>query len=475
MNRVSNFLSNILKACIGIMIVVLTISSISFIENIQFHEFSNKLFLFLGVSIGAGVFIIYSKIRHKTKILLLLILAFILRIFWVVSVNTMPVSDFLNMYESASYLVQGNLDAFSGYNYLARFPHLVPMTLYMSLIIKLFPIYNIVVMKIINIVLGVLSIYLLYKLSDIFIKSEKNKLYILLLGGIFPAFISYSSVLCTENLAIPLYLITLIVFYKATQNKNSKIFFGAGVLLSISNLFRGVGIVFIIAIIIYIFMCEEDNKFKNTFYVLFGYILLAVLVSGALINFNVIKRPLWIGMENSNLTLLLKGTNVNSGGKWSVEDAEFVDKYLKSENFEKICINKILGRLEEMSFGELILFWSKKILSQWCIGDFSGTYWAFAGTNTPFLPFLPHTFQIIYILILAISIFSLFSKKNNLLIHLLLLGFGLLFMIIETQPRYSYVISWAILILAVEGIEELGVLLKKGKKNDKGNKIINLQ
>ena len=46
-------------------------------------------------------------------------------------------------------------------------------------------------------------------------------------------------------------------------------------------------------------------------------------------------------------------------------------------------------------------------------------------------------------------------------------------MIRETQPRYSYVISWAILILAVEGIEEISSLLKKGKKNDKGNKIIN--
>jgi len=473
MNKVSNFLSNILKMCIVIMIIVLTISSICFMKNIEFHELSIKLFFVFGVIALTGIFLINSKIRHKTKILLLLIFALILRIFWVVSVNTMPVSDFLNMYESASYLVQGNFDAFSDYNYLARFPHLVPMTLYMSLIIKLFPIYNIIVMKIINIVLGVLSIYLLYKLSDIFIKSEKNKLYILLLGGIFPAFVSYSSVLCTENLAIPLYLVTLIVFYKATISKNSKLFLGAGALLSLSNLFRGVGIVFIIAIIIYIFMCEEDNKFKNTFCIIFGYLLVTILVSGALINFNVIKRPLWQAMENSNLTLLLKGTNVNSDGKWSVEDAEFVDKYLKSENFEKICINKILGRLEEISFGELAFFWSKKILSQWCVGDFSGTYWAFAGTDTPFLPLLPHTFQVIYILILALSVFSLFNKKNNLLIHLLLFGFGLLFMIIETQPRYSYVISWAILILAVEGIEELSSLVKKGRKNAKGNKIIN--
>ena len=44
MNKVSNFLSNILKACIGIMIIVLTISSICFMKNIQFHELSIKLF-----------------------------------------------------------------------------------------------------------------------------------------------------------------------------------------------------------------------------------------------------------------------------------------------------------------------------------------------------------------------------------------------------------------------------------------------
>lgn len=467
MNKISEFLAGILKYCIGLLLIVFIISSIAFMPKLQLDNFSVSLTVALLVSITTGTFVIFSKIRHKVKIAILLAIAFILRVFWIMNVNTLPVSDFSNMYDSAKFLIEGNLDAFRDYNYLARFPHLVPMTLYMSLMIKLFPVYNLFAMKIVNIVLNVLTIYLVYRFSDFFIKSEKNRLFALLIGGVFPAFIAYSSVLCSENLALPLYLLTMITFYKATLKNDIKLYFIAGMLLSVSNLFRGVAAVFIIAFIIYIFMCVADNKFKNMFTLLGGYIVIVLAVNGILLTSGIVEKPLWDAAEPSSITLLLKGTNVNSGGRWSVEDAEFVEKYLRNDNFKKICINEILNRFESMSFIDMVAFYSTKAVSQWSIGDFAGTYWAFEGTNAPYGETLPTVFQIIYIIVLIFSVFSILSKRNNTLNYLLLFGTGLLFLIIETQPRYSYIISWILIVLATIGIEVICDFIQKGKLNVK--------
>ena len=313
------------------------------------------------------------------QILVLLLIALVLRLFWILSVNTLPMSDFGTMYESAKAFLAGDRDILKGYTYLARFPHLIPMTFYMMGIIKLFPLHNLFVMKLLNVLFGCISVYLIYKLSDKFIKSERNKLFVLLLGAVFPPLVTYTSVLCTENLAIPLYLITMIMFYKA-ENTNSdsiKYFIISGCFLAFSNLFRGVAIVFLIAFSIYLFLCTEKRKFTNVGSFLLGYIIVTVLVSGVLLKLDIIERPLWSGAEPSSATLLLKGTNFNSNGMWNLEDAKFVDEHLKSGNLTKLCFEKVKERISSKTPKELVSFYAKKFDAQWKAGDCSGTYWAY--------------------------------------------------------------------------------------------------
>ena len=266
------------------------------------------------------------------SLILLLITAIVLRIIWIFSVKTEPISDFASMLEAAKLISIGDFSRLKGHEYLSRFPHLIPMSFYMAGIVKIFPIHNLIVMKLINVFLSVISGYLLYKLSDNFIKSERNKLFVLLMSSLFPPFITYTSVLCTENLAIPLYIGTLIVFYKALNTKHEKqwkYFLISGVLLSFSDLFRGVAIVFLIAFLIYLLICTESHKLKNTVSLILGYTVITFSISLILMMGNIIERPLWQGMEPSSATLLLKGTNFESGGMWTVEDADFVEKHLK--------------------------------------------------------------------------------------------------------------------------------------------------
>ena len=60
------------------------------------------------------------------------------------------------------------------------------------------------------------------------------------------------------------------------------------------------------------------------------------------------------------------------------------------------------------------------------------------------------------------SIFKKVQSKESALIYTLFVGFGLLFMIIETQSRYSYIISWAFVLLAMQGVENMVNWLRGG-------------
>lgn len=468
MNKINEILINILKVTMIVAMGILAIVSIGFTYKLTGDSFSNQFFGLEILTLILGSVVIFSKIRHRYKITIILLVAMLLRVFWIFSVNTMPISDFNSMYEDAQILLSGDTSVLKGYEYLARFPHLIPMTFYMAGVINVFSANALLALKLLNIVFGIVSIYLLYKLADNFVESEREKLFVLLIGAIFPPFITYTSVLCTENIAIPLYLASLIMFYKAKKSSGSSYgkFIIAGIILALGNLFRGVAIVVLIAFTIYILICTDKKKFKNIGCILLGYAIVSLSISGILLKADLIERPLWQGAEPSTVTLLLKGTNFEHNGMWNIDDAEFIDKHLRDENLSELCLEKVKERLSSKSPLEIIVFYAKKFAAQWETGDCAGTYWAYTGANIPLNTTLPVTFQYIYVGILVLALIGQFKKddKNNALLNIILFGFGLLFIIIETQPRYSYIVSWIFIIFAVCGIEIIIRLFRKGKE-----------
>ena len=470
MSKISEVLINILKVVIAILLSMLFIRLIKIIRYYPTDNFLNK-FVFIGIiALICGSVCIFLKIKNGYKIAIILALALILRVFWVASINTLPISDFASMYEEAGEILSGDLSGLKDYQYLARFPHLIPMTLYISGIMKIFGSNTLVALKTLNIIFGLITVYLLYKLSDNFIENEKIKLFVALIGAIYPAFILYTSVICTENLAIPLYLLTLIIFFNAKKSEKRTVFFASGIVLAISNLFRGIGIVFLIAFLIYLLLCTLKNKYTSILCVICGYLVMTLIVSGILLGFNITQRPLWVGAEPSSATLLLKGTNFEHAGRWNIEDAEFVEEHLRDDNLVELCLDKVKERLSSKSPKEIFLFYKEKIIEQWIVGDCGGGFWAYTGASIEMNSFVVKQFQILHLIILFFSIIGLIRKGNNSLICIILFGFILLFMMIETQPRYSFVISFAFIILATTGIEYIFNLIQKGRNNGWKNK-----
>lgn len=458
MDKFQKFCCNSLKLFIGIALFLIFITSLGIFKTQVGTDLELNILIISSITLVSGVVIINSKLSTKIKVLLLLLIAFFIRLWWILNVISVPVSDFETMYSAAKDLLNGDYSAFRGFNYLARFPHLVCSTLYMAFMIMIFPASHLFAMKIVNVILSIISLILLYKLSNYFLKHEKVKLGVILLGSIFPAFISYSSTYCTENIAIPLFLFTMLLFMNACKTNDIGKWLLCGIMLSISNLFRAVGIIFLIAFVIYIFVFTKENKFRNSATIIFVMLFTTFTVSLFLMSVDIIKKPLWQGVEPSFATLMLKGSNVESGGRWNLEDAQFVEENLENKNLSKMCIEKAITRIKEMMAKDRVLFFGYKFLSQWSVGDFSGTYWATLGTGNEIVGIVPRNFQVIFSVFILLSFLSVFTKNTNVnttIMYILLCGFGLAFLIIETQQRYSFVCSWVFVILATQGIENI--------------------
>ena len=158
--------------------------------------------------------IVNCEMNYNKKVTYIILISIAIRVLWLLNTNSIPNSDFATMYSCAGEFLNGNKDILKGANYAGRFPHILMNILYMILVRFVFPQYNIIAMKIVYLILGTLSLGIIYLISKEIFKDKKYSIYTLCLGSVFPPLITYSAVFCSENLAIPFYLISILLFIK---------------------------------------------------------------------------------------------------------------------------------------------------------------------------------------------------------------------------------------------------------------------
>lgn len=467
----TKFYINILTVLMVIVLFscgLITIGSVFFYESFNIEVIIP--ILILAITIGLELFIIKRNVSTKWKVLLILLLGFILRGLWLVNINTEPISDFRVIYETAQDLLAGDTGAFWGSGYLGRFPHLTIMSLYMAFMIKVFPVNNLIAMKVFNLFFGVLTIYLIYLLAKEIFNSRKLGLYAASLASFFPPLVTYVGIFCTENIAIPLYLLSTYLFILVVKNKKSKYYLVlSGIILSVGNLFRMVATIMIIAFALYLIIYTKDKlleKVRKIGLYLIPYLLVLFTVSTTLQGIGVTEFPLWKGSE-PKITSVLKGTNIKNFGRWNEEDASIVNKY----NYDYDKINEasreiIIERLTTTNPIKLAGFYIVKFAIQWSIGDFEGAYLSkldmpeeAVGINVSLW-----LIELIYTFVMILVFLGLLRRRKNNrdseinLIYLMLCGYGVMYLVTEAQGRYSLIIAWAFIIFAIEGVR---FLLKK--------------
>ena len=454
------------------------------------------------IFLGLLFFQIKEPSKRQTIILLtvLLLLGVVLRAIWITNVPTVPVSDYEVMYRSAIDLATGN-SPFQEGSYFHRFPHLTVYVFTLAQIIKCFG-SSLLPIKIINLLLQIACIPILYGIGKT-IKSRKTGLAAAFLYSIFPASIAYSSVLITENFAMPFFMLSLYFLIKAYQNtephkKMLSYVFLSGIFLTVGSLYRGVAPMYLAAYgigILTIFgtkvFCEgktpapnagcaatflsrecassrsvfccigkifdfsyttKKRKLSALFTLLVTYILIFQSVSVTLYQTGVTKYYLDKSAVPYTIYCLV-GFNFETNGTFSAEDQNiYFEKNGNLEEIKKEIKTRLIERLTQNPEKILLLFVTKTH-AIWAQNDFAGIYW-----SKSILDQYPNSLTTLYILssiysctlLIGVFIYSIRYRKNDItcLMGLLLLGFEGALMLMEVQSRYTFIVSFVLQIMA---------------------------
>jgi len=442
------------------------------------------------VTIGGGYLTYkYIKLNKNYKIILLIILAvaFIIRLLWILLVDVAPISDFRVIYKAGGQFAKGNYSTFKGTGYIARFPHLTITSIYFGIIQKIFTHHALLVVRLINIALSTFNVYMLYLIGNELYGSKKKGLWIAFLSSIFPPFIIYNLITCSENLAMPFFLASIYIFMLVVKGKKgSKWLVISALLLSIGNLFRMVGPVIVVAYILYLIVYWQRKKVvKASLSIILTFLIPLYITNTVLLSQGITEYPLWKGREPA-ITSVLRGTNLKSIGTWTVEDSEIPKRYNNDykavEDASKAIIKE---RLTTTPVYKLIPFYIAKFIGEWSLGDFAGMSWCtdileILNTSADLTTYVSFYSQIFYVIMLLFVYRGLFNKKQYLenkeinLFYIIFCGYGLLYLITELQQRYAYIISFVFVILAFSFNEEVFMrrlnrrnILRETKANNK--------
>lgn len=482
-NRIySRFITFVLGVLIILMILLIigTYKQLSESKN----NFGGMDIIFLFILI-MSLFIIYLLRKRSIPIKVFLGIAFgiglLIRICYSLSIKSIPISDFAIMYETADNVLKGDFSNFWGTGYLARFPHITIPTLYFSVIKYILP-EPLIMIKIINSLASSSNIIITYFLiKEIFNDKFKAQVASILIMY-FPPLILYTAVYTTENIAIPLYLVGIYIFVLYCDGKkNIKILFLSASIISIANMFRMVGQIIIVAMLLYLLICYNEKirkKFIAIIIVIVGFTVPLVGTSFALHYGGIIEYQLWKGREPS-VTNIVKGLNIEHQGRWNPEDAAIFETY----NFDYAKIEEasneiIRERLSTTPKGVLFNFFKHKFISQWSHGDFGGSYWAEHSLEDEEIGlkvsengiWVSQAYLFAIISLTYIGLFNIKTIKDNrriTLFYFIFCGYGILYLISENQARYGFVVSWVFIIMAITGVD----LLQKIKRGVKYGRI----
>ncbi|SHK70540.1 Dolichyl-phosphate-mannose-protein mannosyltransferase [Clostridium cavendishii DSM 21758] len=491
--KFSSFINNALKFLFIFVVIGSKYRLTRDFASVKFSKFSVVFFIII---ILLGIILNYlMKKKFNTKIIFISILSvgLIIRLIWFYSIDSIPTSDFNRMYICAEDFLKGFTYMFEGTGYMARFPHMSITVLYFSFVQKIFYKNPLIAIRLLNILFSMLNMVILYFIAKEVFKDKKNVIWSLFLAAIYPPMIIYNNAYASENIAMPIFLLSIYLFLKSiNKDRKIKLLIGAFFILALANLFRPIAYVVIVAYILYILIYFKEGIKRKVILVstsIMSFIIPTLLVSYGLIYLNILERPLWKPTEPASISIL-KGTNFESNGRWNEEDAKVFGEC--DENYEKadkrakeIIRERLLGSKKT----DILRHYATKYAFQWNTGDFGGICWAEAGLETEsnrekYLKIMEKNdgkeliklskdgeslVQLIYTIMILITYLALYKKKRNYkldLMYILFCGFSIQCLITESQDRYTYVVSWIFILLAMNFFEsESKVFIRNGEES----------
>ena len=436
-----------------------------------FMVFSLGVFSFLGmvfllykmylpaIVVIVLAFLVSRKIKVKRFWILLLVVSFLIRLAAIVVFNFPQTTDFKLMYECALKFVNHDF-SWNSTAYFMMWPYQSGYVVYEGLLLKL--INNIYFLKVLNIIYESLLVVLIYYFSRRFVKDESARVAAILFM-VYPYNIYLGTTLANHHIATILSYLGIVFLL---SRKKPYYFIAAGILIGLSNVLRPEGIIIIFSYLLFmIFNLKKDNFKKDVL----GFLILLVSYGGI----NLICSNLIIlsgvnndGLKNTNpLWKFVLGFNGDSCGYYDSNDEVYINDKEKE-------LEIIKERLNPSNVGRLVLCKTNRmwLSNKIDVKDSSYDKAYYIGNIKIKFNDLANVVSLtnhyIFLFVMVMMILGVFRNRkdiinNESLFFLIMVVVAyFVFLLIEIQPRYLYLIHPSIFILSAYGIEEI---LKKIK------------
>lgn len=408
-------------------------------------------------------FLVARKIKVKRFWLLLLVVSFLIRLAAIVVFNFPQTTDFKLMYECALKFANHDF-SWNSTPYFIMWPYQSGFVVYEGLLLKL--INNIYFLKVLNIIYESLLVVLIYYFSRRLVKEESARVAAILFM-VYPYNIYLGTTLANHHIATILSYLGIV--FLLSRKKRPYSFIIAGILIGLSNVLRPEGIIVIFSYLLYmIFNLKKDNFKKEVL----AFLILLVSYGGI----NLICSNLIImsgvnkdGLKNTNpLWKFVLGFNGDSCGYYDAND----EVYLNDKEKE---LEVIKERLNPSNVGRLVLCKTDRmwLSNKIDVKDSSYDRVYYIGNIKIRFNDLANVVSLtnhyIFLFVIAMMILGVFrSRKDiigneNLFFLIMVVVAYLVFLLIEIQPRYLYLIHPSIFILSAYGIEEVMKKIKLKK------------
>ena len=391
-------------------------------------------------------------IKKNKFIIFLFSLAFIIRLIYVLIIDTPIISDFKTMYDASLELINGTTN-YKNMPYFLLWSYQMGHVIYQALLLSICN--SITFLEIINCIITSLTVVLIYLICKMYASDKSSKIVsILYLFFPFPLFMN--SVLSNQQLSLLLILISIYLFLNISHKKYIRESIIIGILLGISNVIRSEAIVIIVSLFLYTVLSIKRNFWKKPLICFLLIILMYTAVFNCTSSILKISNISPNGLKNSNPAWkFVTGLNYYSGGSYSQEDA-----YKYASNYD-LAKKEVFNRLK--IYQKLPSLFVKKINTLWIKSDL---YWPLdhisSRTIYTTLTIINQYFIYIFI-ILSILSFKCLSKMppTHKLSFIILFIYFEIYLFIEVMPRYAYNLQPFEVILSAFGLDRIFKYLKR--------------
>ncbi|WP_127587778.1 hypothetical protein [Paenibacillus koleovorans] len=437
------------------------------------------------VAAAASLFVLADVLMSRflpgwRAIAFVLGLAFALRLVWILTVNTQPVSDFLDMYSAAQSAAVGDF-SFGTNDYFTRWVYQLGFALYEGFILYVSG-DHMLVLKLLNVALNTATVYLVYAMAALSFGERSGRIAGLAMAVYAPQ-IMMGSVLTNQHISTFFFFLGLYLVMRgggglslgagrmageagSTRGERFSLRYGwwvaAGLCLGLANWMRPMGSLFVLAFLCYAVMyllwgrgqVAQRMLWKRGLRLAIVVVVYVVMQQGASLALQatgVTAQPLH---NPEPYWKFMVGLNPVTNGGWSQEDTEYVLQFPQGDERNAAERQLMLDRLADREQVQDLLV--RKLKLMWGAED-SAYMWSLWEQHRPDLQqqlirtervqaVTAAWFGLVAMLVLLVRGTSMEETRFTLPL-MLLLGFAAIHAVIEIQTRYRMDVMPALMAL----------------------------